>query len=71
MKKYLYFYLMPEGLHVVTVDSDCTPNACKKAREIALPHDHKLSCCYLKGESPNITAILVNLKNQARLHRDL
>jgi len=67
MKEYLYFYLEEKtGLHIVPVESDCTPNAARKAREIALPHDKRLSRCVLKSDGYSVAGITLSMMQDER-----
>ena len=63
MEKYLYYYLEEKtGLHIVAVDSDCTPNAIMKAREIALPHNHMVFRCVKAADGYSIEGIREGLQ---------
>lgn len=67
MKKYDYFYLTDSGdFHVVFVESDCTPNAARKAREIALPHNRKLSFCAPHDEGYSLSGVRDSLMSDKR-----
>lgn len=66
MKKYIFYYVIGNTVKAIRVDSDCTPNACIKAKKIVRVPDRRLTRCVLLDDNYSPEGIRENLMKEKR-----